>query len=72
MVAVGASGARARATRERVDAVTAMRIEPQPPIARAELAPSDVVIAVRSSAAHWVDLLMASGQYQHQPPPPYT
>jgi len=30
------------------------------------------VIAVRSSAVGWVDLLMLSGQYQHVPDPPYT
>lgn len=38
----------------------------------AELAPTDVVIAVRSAAVGWVDLLMMSGQYQHMASPPYT
>ena len=38
----------------------------------AELGPDDVVVAVRSAAVGWVDLLMASGQYQHMPAPPYT
>ena len=37
-----------------------------------ELADNDVIIAVKSSAINWVDLLMTSGQYQHQPPLPYT
>lgn len=32
----------------------------------------DVVVRVRSAAVGWVDLLMASGQYQHVPEPPYT
>jgi NADPH:quinone reductase len=37
-----------------------------------QLAPDDVVIAVRSANVGWVDLLMMSGQYQHVPEPPYT
>lgn len=36
------------------------------------LAPHDVVVAVKSAAVGWVDLLMTSGQYQHLPKPPYT
>jgi NADPH2:quinone reductase len=36
------------------------------------LAPTDVIIAVRSASVGWVDLLMTSGQYQHAPHPPYT
>ena len=32
----------------------------------------DVVIAVKSAAVGWVDLIMTSGQYQHVPKPPYT
>ena len=35
------------------------------------LGPRDVVIAVKSAAVGWVDLLMTSGQYQHMPEPPY-
>jgi len=35
------------------------------------LAPTDVVVAVKSAAVAWVDLLMTSGQYQHMPKPPY-
>ncbi len=37
-----------------------------------ELDDNDVLINVRSSAIGWVDLMMTSGQYQHQPPLPYT
>lgn len=33
---------------------------------------TDVLIKIESSAINWVDLLMTSGQYQHQPPLPYT
>ncbi|MBA2540840.1 MAG: NADPH:quinone oxidoreductase family protein [Deltaproteobacteria bacterium] len=32
----------------------------------------EVVIAIASAAVGWVDLIMASGQYQHVPKPPYT
>jgi len=38
----------------------------------ASLGPRDVIVAVRSAAVGWVDLLMTSGQYQHMPHPPYT
>lgn len=38
----------------------------------AALKPTDVVIAVKAASVGWVDLLMTSGQYQHQRPPPYT
>lgn len=37
-----------------------------------ELGDDDVLIAVKSAALGWVDLMMLSGQYQHQPPLPYT
>lgn len=36
------------------------------------LGTTDVLIAVKSAAIGWVDLLMTSGQYQHQLPLPYT
>jgi NADPH2:quinone reductase len=42
------------------------------PMVRPEPGPRDVVIAVKSAAVGWVDLIMASGQYQHVPVPPYT
>ncbi len=38
----------------------------------ATLSPRDVIVAVKSAAVGWVDLLMTSGQYQHMPQPPYT
>lgn len=37
-----------------------------------KLESTDIIIAVKSAALGWVDLLMTSGQYQHQPPLPYT
>jgi NADPH:quinone reductase len=47
-------------------------IEPMAPPDRTKLASRDVVIAIKSAAVGWVDLLMTSGQYQHLPKPPYT
>ncbi len=47
-------------------------LEPMEPPDLATLGPRDVVIRVESAAVGWVDLLMASGQYQHVPTPPYT
>ncbi len=44
-------------------------LEPMDP---PEPSDGDVVIAVASASVGWVDLLMASGQYQHVPTPPYT
>jgi NADPH2:quinone reductase len=38
----------------------------------ATLGPRDVLIQIKSCAVGWVDLIMASGQYQHLVPPPYT
>jgi NADPH2:quinone reductase len=38
----------------------------------ATLGARDVVIAIKSAAVGWVDLIMTSGQYQHVPKPPYT
>ena len=37
----------------------------------ADLSPEDAIIEIRSAAVSWVDLLMTSGQYQHQPRLPY-
>ena len=37
-----------------------------------ELEENEVLIEVKSSAIGWVDLMMTSGQYQHQPQLPYT
>ncbi|MCA9543915.1 MAG: NADPH:quinone oxidoreductase family protein [Myxococcales bacterium] len=49
-----------------------MGLEPQPAPEPATLAPDEVLLRVRACAVGWVDLLMASGQYQHMAPPPYT
>jgi len=38
----------------------------------ASLGPDDVLIKIKACAVSWVDMLMTSGQYQHQPKPPYT
>jgi NADPH2:quinone reductase len=37
-----------------------------------EPGPGEVVVAIRAASVGWVDLIMASGQYQHVPTPPYT
>jgi NADPH:quinone reductase len=42
------------------------------PMDKPALGPNDVLVAVKSASVGWVDLLMTSGQYQHQRPPPYT
>jgi NADPH2:quinone reductase len=49
-----------------------LRLEAQAPPDPAELGASDVIVAVQSAQVGWVDLLMASGQYQHMAAPPYT
>lgn len=49
-----------------------LTIVAQPMPDRKTLDAKEVLIEVKSSAIGWVDLLMASGQYQHQPPLPYT
>jgi NADPH2:quinone reductase len=48
------------------------RLEPMDFPDTTSLAAHDVVIAVQSAAVGWVDLIMASGQYQHLLTPPYT
>lgn len=50
----------------------AITLEPMSPPDPATLAPRDVIVAIRSAAVGWVDLLMTSGQYQHLAKPPYT
>src|SRR5262245_55460988 len=47
-------------------------LEPMEPPDVAALAPGDVVVDVKSASVGWVDLIMASGQYQHLLQPPYT
>jgi len=49
-----------------------LEIEEQTVPNPATLSAHDVIIEVKSAAVGWVDLLMTSGQYQHQPPLPYT
>lgn len=49
-----------------------LTLEAMDPPDPATLAVDDVLVAVRSAAVNWVDLLMTSGQYQHLPPLPYT
>lgn len=51
---------------------TVLALEPMAAPDPASLGPRDVIVAVRSAAVGWVDLLMTSGQYQHMPHPPYT
>jgi NADPH:quinone reductase len=36
------------------------------------LGPREVLVTIRSAHVGWVDLIMAAGQYQHVPKPPYT
>ncbi len=49
-----------------------LRVEAQSPPDPDTLGPRDVLVAVRSAAVGWVDLLMCSGQYQHPVAPPFT
>src|SRR5262245_39727905 len=37
----------------------------------ATLGANEVLVDIASASVGWVDLLMLSGQYQHQPEPPY-
>jgi NADPH2:quinone reductase len=53
---------------EAIDQFARLVGQPQPDPA----GPRDVIIAVASAAVGWVDLIMAAGQYQHVPKPPYT
>ncbi|HTE53662.1 MAG TPA: NADPH:quinone oxidoreductase family protein [Kofleriaceae bacterium] len=49
-----------------------VRLEPALPPDPSQRAPHEVIVDVRSAAVGWVDLLMLSGQYQHEARPPYT
>ncbi len=48
-----------------------LQIEAQAMPDPASLGATDVVVAIKSAAVGWVDLLMMSGQYQHMAKPPY-
>src|SRR4051794_8524069 len=49
-----------------------LTLEKMSPPETSKLAAHEVVIAVKSAAIGWVDVIMTSGQYQHVPKPPYT
>lgn len=49
-----------------------LRIEEQTPPDPAACKPDEVIVRVESSAVSWIDLVMASGQYQHRCYPPYV
>ena len=53
-----------------IDHHLSLEVMPVPDVTR--LAPHEVLVAVKSAAIGWVDLIMSSGQYQHVPKPPYT
>jgi NADPH:quinone reductase len=49
-----------------------VRLEAVEPPDPSQRQPHEVIVDVRSAAVGWVDLLMLSGQYQHEARPPYT
>jgi NADPH2:quinone reductase len=49
-----------------------LRVEPMARPDVATLGPRDVLVRVESAQVGWVDLIMASGQYQHAAAVPYT
>lgn len=49
-----------------------LRIEDQPAPDPANCKPDEAIVRIESSAVSWIDLVMASGQYQHRCYPPYT
>ncbi len=55
-----------------LDGVASATLEPMDAPDPSTLAAGDVIVAVKSAAVGWVDLLMTSGQYQHMAKPPYT
>ncbi len=48
-----------------------LKIEEQPAPDSAQCKPDEVIVRIESSAVSWIDLVMASGQYQHRCYPPY-
>jgi NADPH2:quinone reductase len=55
---------------EAVDRFLAIVDQPLPE--PGECKPHEVILRIESSAVSWIDLVMASGQYQHRCYPPYT
>lgn len=49
-----------------------LHVEEMPAPDPSTLKPTEVIVAIRSVAVGWVDLIMTSGQYQHAPSLPYT
>lgn len=49
-----------------------LRIEEQLAPDPARCKPDEVIVRIESSAVSWIDLVMASGQYQHRCFPPYV
>eukprot|EP00088_Acartia_fossae_P009316 TRINITY_DN1449_c0_g1_i6.p1 TRINITY_DN1449_c0_g1~~TRINITY_DN1449_c0_g1_i6.p1 ORF type:complete len:409 (-),score=82.28 TRINITY_DN1449_c0_g1_i6:146-1372(-) len=54
-----------------VEGIAKLTVEKQE-IDENKLPEDAVVVAVKSCAVHWVDVLMIAGQYQQAPPIPYT
>lgn len=75
MQAILKTGRRAVVTELGEDALDAIehyiRVEDQLPPDPGKCAPDEVIVSVRGSAVSWIDLIMASGQYQHRCIPPY-
>lgn len=55
-----------------LEGVASATLEPMDAPDPSSLAPHEVIVAIKSAAVGWVDLLMTSGQYQHMAKPPYT
>lgn len=76
MAAAASGGARVVISELGEDPLSAIdrhaSLVPMPRPDPAGLGPGDVLVEVRSASVGWVDLLMASGQYQHLVQPPYT
>lgn len=48
-----------------------MQLEEFRPPSKQSLGDKDVLVSIESASVNWVDLIMASGQYQHMVQPPY-
>ena len=49
-----------------------MELEKFRPPPKQSLGDEDVLVSIQSASVNWVDLIMASGQYQHMVQPPYS